>query len=272
MCHAVCWGALNQNERLDAARRAHEGVDVPVRRARVPLRDRGPGGGPPCAGPQARSTRRSSASRRSATNTPSRPSASSPGASPSPTGRCAISASRAIARSGQPQPAPGAVPNATRATTMAARLPRLLRRGLDRRRLRRAGRRRHPGRRAARPDFAYLASPERFLGLLDGPDVAADGRGLAEADRRRGRRRRGRRPGDRDRRARSLDRVPLLDRRQPGAAAGPLPRRRGRRDRMADDEATSPSRRAGRSGPSATRGTELRGQRSAAALAEPRRR
>ena len=142
MCHALCWGALNQKERaelLDDRMNAWTSLfdvrefrfetvvqaavlpalvlkpdDEALRAPRGAPRPRRPGGHLPAR----RSLRQA------------RPAAALPATSERP-------------RAGEPQPAAGPLPIARRRAAVAARLPRLLRRGLDPRRLRRAPRTRH---------------------------------------------------------------------------------------------------------------------------------
>ena len=153
--------------------------------------------------------------------------------------RPAAALSAAAERSGplQPEPAACAVRRRTTGPRMGARLPRLLRSGwiddhsfehvIDA----------APGRRPlAWPDRRSLP---RLARVVPRPPRIA-GRGPSPRRparrRRRGRPRRGRRPRPRNDRVRSLAQLPLLDRRQPLAATRPLPRRRGPRHRMADDQ------------------------------------
>ena len=97
MCHAVCWGALNKKERaelLDERMKAWSSLfdvrefrfETVVQAAVLPALVLKPDDEALAA-----------ARERSATHGRSRPSASSPVGSPSPTGRCAISAFRATA-------------------------------------------------------------------------------------------------------------------------------------------------------------------------------
>ena len=158
-------GRAQQEGARRAARRPHEGVDVAVRRARVPLRDRRPGGGPPGARPQAR--RRGAASDWQALRDHRGPRDDLPARRPVRKARsaAALSATPERSRSAQPEPAARPVPVSRRRAAMAARVSRVLRRGLDRRRLRRAARR-GAACRTAPATFDYLAAPEEFLGLL----------------------------------------------------------------------------------------------------------
>ena len=106
-------------------------MDVAVRRAGVPLRDRGPGSGPPAlvlnpdrAALDLLETLRDQ--RRPGSHLPARRAVREARSA------AALSAPPERSRAPQPEPAPGAVPN-PRGRAMAAGLPRVLRRRLDRR-------------------------------------------------------------------------------------------------------------------------------------------